>query len=308
MTTLVTGANGFVGTALCKALRMLGRPVRPVVRATQRHPADEVVIGDIGPETDWTPVLNEVDTVIHLAARAHVVEDTIANPLAVYLKVNKAGTARLAQQAAQAGVRRLIYVSSIKVLGEATQARPFHADDSPAPEDAYGKSKWEAEETLKAIARDTGIEAVIVRPPLVYGPGVKGNFARLVSLVKRGVPLPLGNVNNRRSLVALDNLVDLLVLCIDHPSAAAQTFLVSDGEDLSTPDLIRRIAEAMGRSARLMPIPVSMLKLAGQLTGRMAEVNRLMGSLQVDVQPTCRILGWSPRVTVDEGLRRAVYR
>lgn len=264
-------------------------------------------VGDIGPATDWTTVLNGVDCVVHLAARAHVMDDSAPEPLAAYREVNVAGTRRLAEQAAAAGVRRLVMVSSIKVNGERTApGAPFLFSDPPAPEDAYGLSKWEAEQALWLVAAETGLEVVVVRPPLVYGPGARGNFQRLLRWVARGLPLPLGAVENRRSLVALDNLVDLLRVCIDHPAATGQTFLVSDGEDLSTPELIRRLAAAMGRKPRLLPVPPALLRLGGWLLGRSGEVARLLGSLQVDIAHTREILGWTPPISVQEGLRRTV--
>jgi nucleoside-diphosphate-sugar epimerase len=233
--------------------------------------------------------------------------ETGADPMAAFRQVNVAGTRRLAEAAATMGVRRLVYLSSIKVNGDSTLASAmFSHDDMPAPEDPYGVSKWEAEVALQEVATDFSLEIVIVRPPLVYGPGVKANFLRLVRLVRNGVPLPLGSVKNKRSLVSLDNLVDLLIRCTEHPAAAGQTLLASDGQDLSTPELIRGLAAAMGRSARLLPVPPAMLRLGGRLTGRMDEVERLIGSLQVDIEHTCQTLNWTPPVPVAEGLRRAV--
>lgn len=298
----VTGANGFVGAAVVAALARSGREVRPI----GRHPhAGMVAVGDIGPETDWSQALQGVTSVIHCAARVHVMKETQADALAAFRSVNVAGTRRLAEQAATAGVRRLVFVSSIKVLGEATPpGMPFRASDSPAPLDAYGQSKWEAEQALWAVCSTTGLQGVVVRPPLVYGPGVRANMARLMKLVASGLPLPLGGIRNQRSLVALDNLSDLLVRCVDHVAAAGHTFLVSDGEDLSTPDLIRQMALAMGRTARLMPVPVSFLRLGGLVIGRRAEVGRLVDSLQVDVSPTREALHWTPPQSVLEGLQK----
>jgi UDP-glucose 4-epimerase len=243
---------------------------------------------------------------MHCAARVHVMAESVADPLAEFRRVNVQGTLNLARQAAAAGVRRFVFVSSIKVNGEATQlGRPFMADDAPAPLDAYGVSKMEAEQGLLETARQTGMEVVIIRPPLVYGPGVKANFAAMMRWLRCGVPLPLGAIHNQRSLVALDNLVDLIVTCLTHPAAANQTFLVSDGEDVSTTELLRRMGQALGRPARLIPVPVSWLKLAATLVGKPDVAQRLCGSLQVDIEKTRRLLVWTPPISLDEGLRRA---
>ena len=230
-----------------------------------------------------------------------------SDPLREFRRTNVDGTLHLARQAARSGVRRFVFVSSIKVNGEATSAdHPFTAADSPAAQDAYGISKMEAERGLRAIAAETGMEVVIVRPPLVYGPGVKANFASLMHAVRRGIPLPLGSVtHNRRSLVALDNLVDLLITCMDHSAAANQTFLVSDGEDLSTTALIRRMGQALGKPARLLPVPPALLQLGAAIVGQRNVVQRLLGNLQVDIAYTRNTLGWAPPISVDEGLRRA---
>ena len=304
----LTGATGFVGRALAARLVEQGEMVRGAVRgpATPDMPFEPVQVGTVDGHSDWQEALAGVDCVVHLAARTHVLGERGGGNLADYRPLNVEGTRRLAESAARAGVRRLVFVSSIKVNGERTVGRPFMVGDSPAPKDAYGISKWEAEQELADVAGLTGLEAVVLRPPLVYGPGVKANFARLMRGVQRGIPLPLRSVDNRRSLLALDNLVDLLVCCVEHPLAAGQTFLVSDGEDLSTPELVRRLAQAMGRPARLFPMPPQVLRMAGQLTGKLAEVDRLLSSLQVDIQHTCETLDWAPPVSVGEGLRRAV--
>jgi nucleoside-diphosphate-sugar epimerase len=243
-----------------------------------------------------------VDIVVHLAARVHVMRDSATDPLAEFRRVNVAGTERLALAAATAGVRRFVFLSSVKVNGE---KGGYNESDPPAPQDAYGISKHEAELGLRVIAAETGMEVVIIRPPLVYGPGVKANFHVLLWAVARGVPLPLGAIHNRRSLVALDNLVDIIVTCIDHPAAANQTFLVSDGEDLSTTELIRHLARAMGRPARLIPVPASVLMAGATLLGKREVAARLCGSLQVDITKARELLGWLPPITMDEGLRRA---
>jgi nucleoside-diphosphate-sugar epimerase len=244
-------------------------------------------------------------TVIHAAARAHIMKDEVADPLAEYRRVNVDGTLNLARQAAAAGVKRFIFISSIKVNGEQTPlGQPFTADDTPAPEDAYGISKWEAEQGLQQLATETGMEVVIIRPPLVYGPGVKGNFASMIKLVAKGLPFPLGAIHNQRSLVAVDNLVDLIITCIDHPVAANQVFLAGDGQDLSTTELLRGVAKAMGKPARLIPVPSSLLMLGATLLGKKAVAQRLLGSLQVDIAKARNLLGWEPPVSVEEGLER----
>lgn len=309
MTTLVTGANGFVGSALCARLRRDDVSVRGAVRALSSLPdgAETVVIGSLSSETEWTAALSKVEQVVHLAARVHVMNDKSSDPLAEFRRVNVEGTVALARQAAVAGVRRFVFLSSVKVNGEFTKpGHPFTADDVPAPEDPYGVSKHEAEQLLRQIAAETGMEVVIIRPPLVYGHGVKANFESMMRWLVRAVPLPLAAVTeNRRSLVALDNLVDLIMTCLNHPAAANQTFLVSDGEDLSTADLLRRMGAAMGRSAHLFYIPPALLKLGAILLNKPGIYQRLGGSLQLDIAKTRQLLEWIPPVPVDEGLRRA---
>lgn len=298
MRILVTGADGFVGSAMVGHLRGLGHQVTGGVR--RQAGSGLMAVGDIGPDTDWRPALQGAEAVVHLANRAHVMNETAADPLTVFRHVNRDGTLRLAEQAAAAGVRRLVFVSSIKVNGESTAPdRPFTAADIPAPEDAYGLSKAEAERGLLDL---TGLEVVVVRPPLIHGPGVKGNLRTLMRMVAKGLPLPLGLVDNRRSLIGLDNLVDLLTLCLDAPGASGRIWLARDGEDLSTPELIRRMARALGRPARLLPVPPVLLRLAGGLTGKGAAVGRLLGSLQVDDSATRTELGWTPPLGIDEGL------
>ncbi len=269
--------------------------------------ADDVAIAPLSSETDWTSALRNVEQVVHLAARVHVMNDKNSDPLAEFRRVNVEGTANFARQAAATGVRRFIFLSSIKVNGEFTTVRQlFTADDVPAPEDPYGVSKHEAEQLLRQIATETGMEVVIIRPPLVYGPGVKANFESMMRWLARGVPLPLAAVtNNRRSLVALDNLVDLIVTCLNHPAAANQTLLVSDGEDLSTADLLRRVGAALGRPARLFYVPTTLLKLGATVVSKPGIYERLCGSLQLDITKTRQLLDWTPPLSVDEGLRRA---
>ncbi len=313
MITLVTGANGFVGSALCARLRREAIFVRGATRAQNLKPDntdEDVEIGDISSETDWTTALRNVDQVVHLAGRVHVMREKCMDPLAEFRKVNVDGTASLARQAAVAGVRRFVFVSSIKVHGEFTQVgRPFSADDVLAPGDPYSVSKYEAEHLLRQIAAETDLEVVIIRPPLVYGPGAKANFELMLRWLGRGVPLPLAAVvENRRSLVALDNLVDFIVTCLQHPEAANQSFLVSDGEDLSTADLLQRMGVALGRPARLFYVPPVLLKLGAIILRKPDIYQRLCGSLQLDILKTRHLLGWTPSVSVNEGLRRAVER
>jgi nucleoside-diphosphate-sugar epimerase len=269
--------------------------------------ASVVTVGDLSAQTDWSSALVGVDAVVHTAARVHVINDKCLNPLAEFCRVNVEGTAALALQAEAAGVKRFVFLSSIKVNGEFTeQGQPFTADDVPAPEDPYGVSKHEAEQLLRQIAAETDMEVVIIRPPLVYGPGVKANFESIMRWLARGVPLPLAAViQNRRSLVALDNLVDLIVTCLKHPAAANQTFLVSDGEDLSTAELLTRMGAAMGHPARLFYLPPALLKLGASVLNKPGRYQRLCGSLQLDIAKGRQLLGWTPSVSVDEGLRRA---
>jgi nucleoside-diphosphate-sugar epimerase len=311
MRCLITGGSGFVGRALTSHVLASGCEVRLSLR--QPPSADQIVgvetveIGSLSLKNDWTAALRNVDRIVHLAARAHVMNDNSSDPMAEFRRVNVEGTANLARQAAAAGVRRFVYLSSIKVNGEFTQeGRPFTANDTPAPDDPYGVSKHEAEQLLRQIATETGMQVVIIRPPLVYGPGVKANIESMMRWLARGVPLPLAAATqNQRSLVALDNLVDLIMVCLSHPAAANQTFLVSDGEDLSTAGLLRRMGAALGQPARLFYVPPSMLKLGAQVVKKPGLYQRLCGSLQLDIVKTRQVLGWSPLVSVDEGLRRA---
>jgi nucleoside-diphosphate-sugar epimerase len=303
---LVTGATGFIGRQLCSTLASCGFEVVPTVRKPAVE--GEVTVGNFGPETDWQGALaTKPNVVIHLVARVHVVKNDEAEPFGSYRTVNVEGSLNLARQAADAGVRRFVFISSIKVSGECTKrGMPFTADDPPAPKGPYGSSKCEAEELLRQIAVETGMEVVIIRPPLVYGPGVKANFESMMLWLARGVPLPLGGVTqNRRSLVALDNLVDLIVTCLNHPAAANQTFLVSDGEDLSTAELLTRLGAALGCPARLFYLPPAMLKLGATVVNKSGVYQRLCGSLQLDITKTRYLLGWGPPISVDEGLRRA---
>lgn len=301
---LVTGANGFVGRSVCHRLTAESIPFSAVVRKKSHGSHHE--IGSINGKTDWSNALATCDAVVHLAARVHVMNERSVDPLAAFREINVVATENLARQAAQHGVRRFVFVSSVKVNGERTLQVPFSASDMPAPEDAYGQSKLEAELALAKVAQETGLEVVIVRPPLVYGPGVGANFLRLMQLVKWGIPLPLGEVDNRRSLVAVDNLVDLLLACLCHPAAAGQTFLVSDGDDVSTPSLIRMLANAMGKRALLLPVPPKLLSAGAALLGKSAAAARLLGSLQVDIAPTRSALGWQPVVSMEKAIDATV--
>ena len=304
---LVTGASGFVGTHVVTTAVRRGLPVRGAARQLPESPianAEYVVGPDLAPGSDWSNALKGVSVVVHAAARVHVMNDTALDPLAEFRRVNVAGTQDLARQAAAAGVRRFVFISSIKVNGESTaDGRPFLATDPPAPRDPYGISKHEAEAALHRVASETGIEVVVIRPVLVYGPGVKANVAAMMRWLLRGVPLPLGAIHNRRSLVAVDNLVDLILTCASHPAAAGQTFLVSDGEDVSTTALLRRMAEALGVQPRLIPVPQLLLRLVARAFGRRDLGRRLFESLQVDVRPTMDRLGWTPPVSMTDALR-----
>jgi UDP-N-acetyl-alpha-D-quinovosamine dehydrogenase len=301
---LVTGANGFVGRAVLERLRRDGYAVRAAIRTNSGMlpPDVERTTGDLHPDRDWSDSLHGVDVVIHLAARVHVMRETAADQLDEYRRVNVDGTVNLASCAAAAGVRRFVFVSTLKVNGEAGR---FTEHDGPAPAGPYAQSKHEAEVALRRIAKEHGFEVVIIRPPLVYGPGVQANFGLLMRVIARGIPLPLGAIRNQRSLIGIDNLVDFITACLAHPAAANETFLVADDEDLSTPDLVRRLARAMGRPARLFPMPSSLLRLGASLCGRRDDADRLLNSLQADISKARTRLSWSPPVSVDDALRRA---
>ncbi len=310
MRALVTGGTGFIGTALLVRLSSIGIQCVAAVRHQQELGLAGVIqteIGEVTLQAQWAKALYGVDTVVHLAARVHVISDSLLNPIAEFRRINVQNTLVLARQAAALGVKRFIFVSSVKVNGESTPVGvPFLADGLNFPVDPYGISKMEAEQGLREIASQTGLEVVIIRPPLVYGPGVKANFAALMRAVQRGWPLPFGSVHNQRSLVALDNLVDFIVVCMTHPQAANQTFLVSDGQDLSTNELVRGLAHASGVPARLLPVPVWAMRVAGVFFGKSGAIQRVTGNLQVDISKANRLMGWVPPVSVEEGLRRAV--
>lgn len=307
---LVTGSNGFAGRALYLKLIAEGFSVRQAVRnkvAADELNGDVAVVGDIGPDTEWEESLRNIEVVIHLAARVHMLHESGDNVAAAYRHVNRDGTTRLAEQATHAGVRRLIFLSSIKVNGEGTRpGQPYTEADPANPQDAYGISKWEAEEILRQMDHRGAVETVIVRPPLIYGPRVGANFLRLIKLVDRGLPLPFGQTGNKRSLIALENLCDFLLCCITHPAASGQTFLVSDGKDLSTTELVQHIGQHLGKTPLLLPVPYGMIRLPAALLNREELVTRLWGSLQVDINKARQLLGWQPPVPVNTGIHETV--
>ncbi len=307
---LVSGASGFLGSALLGTLARSPKyeaiglyRTRPAIGHEPRNHA--VIVGDLAHHGDWSALPRFAHALIHTAARVHRLAETAADPLAEYRRINVEGTLNLARQAAAAGLRRFVFISTIKVNGERTApGQTFSADDAPGPSDPYGVSKWEAEQGLREIAARTGMEVVIIRPPLVYGPGVKGNFRTMLRWLSRGIPLPLGALHNRRSFVNLDNLIDLTVTCIEHPAAANQIFLASDDEDMSTPELLHRMGAALGRPARLISIPTPWLKAGAAALGKGDAVARLCDSLCVDVVKTRRMLDWNPATSVDRGLKK----
>lgn len=327
---LVTGSDGFVGSYLCCELLRQGRPVLCTKRAGHEKRMGEgkefrqkekdrqerlhlraIDVGNIGPNTDWMSALVGINAVVHLAARVHVMHEKAADPLREFRSVNVEGTRCLAEAAARAGVKRFLFLSSVKVNGETTDTAPhgaggsrkkFTEDDAPHPGDAYGVSKWEAEQVLREIEQRTGIDVVIIRAPLIYGPGVKGNFLQLIKLIEHGIPLPFGSIRNQRSFLSLTNLVDLICCCLDHSAAAGETFLASDGDDISTPELVRRIARALGKPERLFPVPKGVIRLAGSVTGKSNQVERLCGSLQINLSKVQRVLRWTPPRSMAEEL------
>jgi len=304
---LVTGGSGFIGGSLLQRLSAL-QPgnVRGAFRKPPPHRPESVqiaVVGEINSQTDWQEALSGVEVIVHTAARVHVMRESSVRPLDEYRRVNTEGTLNLARQAAAAGVKRFVYLSSIKVNGERTQPdAPFRADDTPNPTDPYGVSKLETERGLLEVSKVTGLEIVIIRPVLVYGPGVGGNFRKMMQWIDKGIPLPFAAIQNRRSMVGIENLLDLIILSISHPAAANQIFLVSDGEDLSTPDLMRRTAAALRKPARLFSFPVWVMRLAAHMLGRGDLAQRLCDSLQVDIRKNRDLLGWTPPNGVEVGL------
>ncbi|KTD30165.1 UDP-glucose 4-epimerase family protein [Legionella maceachernii] len=306
---LLTGATGFVGRPLVKRLiNDTKASLKLAIRSsTEQFTNPRITVFapiDISGSTDWSTVLKDCEVIIHMAARAHVLNETAEDPISEFRKVNTEGTLNLARQAAQYGVKRFIFLSSIGVNGnETVRDQVFSANDLPNPSNPYALSKHEAEQGLQRLAEETQMEVVIIRPPLIYGVGAKGNFHRLIQWLQKGVPLPLGAINNKRSFVAITNLLSLIMRCIDHPAAANQVFLVSDGEDLSTTALLRKISQILKLPARLLPIPQRLLAPIATLLGRKADLQRLCGSLQIDISKTCATLEWEPEVTMDEALR-----
>jgi len=304
---LVTGATGFVGTALCKELVNKKWAVRASIRSRiniQSLP-EEIEItesGSIGPDTDWSKELVDVETIVHLAGRVHVMEDLSSDPLSEYRFVNTAGTERLARCAALSGVRLFIFISTVKVNGEGRET-PYTAKDVPEPQDPYGLSKLEAEKKLKSVADETGMKVVIIRIPLVYGPGVRANFLKLLQSVDKGIPLPVAGIKNKRSMIYLGNLVDLIIKCLAYKGAEQRIYLVSDGHDISTPELVRQIAKSLGKPPRLFYVPPFMLRLGGFLTGKSHTIERLVGSLYVDASKIRKELNWKPPFTLEQGLK-----
>ena len=305
---LITGTTGFVGQAVCKKLREQNHMLTGATRTADLGSGPERVplyhIPEIGPGNDWSQVVSGAEIIIHLAARVHVMKDSSSDPLADFRRINTAGTQNLAEQAAAAGVKRFVFISTVKVAGEISPVRGFNETDPAKPEDPYGLSKWEAEQALIEISRTTNMEIVILRPPLVYGPGVKGNFLALVKAIKKDRLLPLGAIQNQRSLVFVENLADAIVQAAIHPKAANQTYFVSDESAVSTPSLIEKIATAFNIKPRLINFPLGLLKLAGTLTGKSAAIDRLVGSLTVDTQKIKTELQWQAPYSMEEGLKQ----
>lgn len=305
MLILVTGGSGFVGRMLCAEMALTKHLIRLALRKINLRLSnfDQCVVGSLNGTTDWSGPLANVDVVIHMAARAHVMKDTSIDPLAEFRKVNVDATLNLAIQASQAGVKRFIYISSVKVNGESTElGKPFREDDNANPEDAYGLSKFEAEQGLLIIAKSSGMEVVIIRPPLIYGPGVKANFKSILLTLKLGLPMPLAHIYNKRSFVYVGNLVSLIICCINHPAAANHIFLVSDGCDLSTTSLLKKCAMALGVQARLFAAPHMLMLFCAKFLGKRDVASRIYGNLQVDISKSHQLLGWTPPISVEEGL------
>lgn len=309
MRVFVTGASGFIGTPTCVELMKQGIRVRAAVRFGKTVPegVEPSYLREVGPDTNWREALIDVDVVVHLAARAHVFQGKVEDSLPLFRRINTEGTLHLAEQALAAGVQRFVFVSSIGVNGAVTTELPFTPDDPPSPRSPYAQSKYEAEQGLRRLACESGFEVVIIRPPLVYGPGAPGNFGLLLRWVLRGWPLPFSKVRNKRSMVALDNLVDFIGFCVDRKKsllAANETFLISDGDDVSTPEFLRRIARASGVTARLLPVPPGILQFGARILGRSAMADSILGSLVIDSTKAYNLLGWRPVVSMDEQLRK----
>ena len=306
---LVTGATGFIGRALI--IELIKRDINIATSSRKKIPnlAKEIKqfnTGDLLYSTDWSLALQKVDLVIHTAARVHVMQDNVTDPLAAFREVNVEGTLNLATQAARLGVKRFVFLSSIKVNGDVTHKKAFTPEDDHIPNDPYGLSKYEAEQRLLKIAKETDMDVVIIRPPLVYGPHVKGNFLSMLKWIQKGIPLPFGAINNQRSLVALDNLVDFIIHCSTHPRAANELFLISDNNDISTTELLRHTATIFNKKIRLLPVPVTYMRFIARLLNKENTVNRLLGSLQVDSSKSSQLLGWKPIITMNEQLKKMI--
>ncbi|MDP8265665.1 MAG: SDR family oxidoreductase [Candidatus Aceula meridiana] len=312
MNILVTGANGFIGRALCRVLTVQGHVVRSAVRSVEKFEqlpdgGEKVSVGDIGSNTEWSSALEGIDAVVHLAARVHIFKELTADSLEAFRKVNVLATERLALAATKAGVKRFIFISSVKVNGEGS-SQPYTESDCPNPQDAYGISKREAEDVLRIIAAETGMEVVILRLPLVYGPGVGANFKNLTKLVALGVPLPFKNIDNQRSFIYLGNLIDAIAVCVEHPKATGETFLISDGEDVSTPDLMKIIANALGKKLRLFSLPYGILRILCKIAGKSEQLEKLTGTLLVDSSKIRDLLDWKPPFSLEEGIKETVKK
>jgi nucleoside-diphosphate-sugar epimerase len=296
---LITGANGFIGKVLIKRLSQDGHLVSALVRKKIEVPYsnETFLIPSINAKTNWAELLKDRDVVIHLLARVHIMDDKASDPLMEFRKINVDVTIALAKEAARQGIKRFVFLSSVKVNGESTSDHPFSETNLVYPQDAYAISKWEAEEALRQISKETGMEIVIIRSPLVYGPNVKANFLKMMQYVKQGIPLPLGSIQNKRSLIGIDNLVDFITTTISHPKAANQTFLISDDEDISTTNLLRRIGECMEKPARLIPVSPKILSFLFKIIGRQDFGDRLLGSLEIDITKAKKLLAWSPPLT-----------
>ena len=305
---LVTGPDGFVGTEVCGALLERKHMVRGAQWTAGPMPkgCESVVVGNIDANTNWDNALKDVDTIVHLAARVHVMNDTARDPLSAFREVNVEGTRRLAECAAAAGVQHFIFISSIKVNGESTADKPFTEGDVSNPEDSYAISKWEAEQVLREIEAETGMGVTILRPPLIYEPGVKANFLKMIQFVKKGIPLPFGSINNKRSLLGLGNFADLICRCVEEDAAKGETFVVSDGKDVSTADLVRKISVALKKKPRVVSVSPSLLRLLGCLTGKQAMIKRLTESLVIDSSKVRSVLNWTPSYSMEEELVRTV--
>ncbi|CDT94230.1 UDP-glucose 4-epimerase family protein [Vibrio coralliirubri] len=307
MNMLVTGSTGFVGSRIVELAKERDWAVIPVVRKQIEPLTNSLVIPSIDASTDWSGAFEGVDCVVHCAARVHQMNETEQDALIAYRDINTLGTLNLAKQAAEAGVKRFVFVSSIKVNGELSEPNlPFEPNLKNTPQDPYGLSKYEAEVELAKLSKETGLEVVIIRPPLVYGPGVKANLLSMMRLIDKGIPLPFGAIKNQRSLVYLDNLSNLILTCCEHPSAPGYTFLASDDQDVSTTQLMQTIAHAMGKSPRLIPIPMSWIQAGSSVLNKQHIAQRICGNLQVEIGLTKDILGWKPPVSFEQGIKRTV--